>query len=166
MSHENVSYAQSRFHLHRRKHNTIEESVRLTNRDVVESNETSGTKHEAWKTWGLGWRIVTKHETGDNINIKETNLDPDGTISFRKYDEAKTDLFSRLVSSKNDVVYKKHVLNNLNTLSSDELDKLNIRMLDHHDKLMSDVKHSQKILDQIVKEQLTRYRNTNSKANY
>ena len=63
----------------------------------------------------------------------------------RKYDEAKRDL---------------------STLTSVELDKLNIKMLDHHDKLMSDVKHSQKILDQIVKEQLTRYRNANSKANY
>ena len=166
MSHENASYAQSRFHSYRRNNNSIERSVKLTNRDVVERNEKTGTKHESWKTWGLGWRIVTKHETGDNVNIKQTNLDPDGTISFRKYDEAKTDLFNRWIISKNDVLYKKHVLNNLNTLSSDELNKLNVRMLDHHDKLMSDVKHSQKILDQIVKEQLTRYRNTNSKANY
>lgn len=166
MSHEDASYAQSRFHIHRSNNNAIEDSVRLTNLDVHERNAMSGTKHETWKTWGLGWRIVTKHESGDNISIKETNLDPDGAISFRKYDEAKRDLFSRLVSSKNGVVYKKHVLNNLNTLSSDELDKLNIRMLDHHDKLMNDVKHSQKILDQIVKEQLTRYRNTNSQSNY
>ena len=166
MSHEDASYAQSRFHRYRSNNNTIEESVRLTNRDVVETNKKTGTKHETWKTWGLGWRIVTEHETGDNVNIKQTNLDPDGTISFRKRDEAKRDLFSRLVSSKNDELYTKHVFDNLNTLSSDELNKLNVRMLDHHDKLMSDVKHSQKILDQIVKEQLTRYRNANSKANY
>ena len=150
MSHENASYAQSRFHRYRTNNNSIERSVKLTNQDVVETNEKTGSKHE----------------TGDNVNIKQTNLDPDGTISFRKHDEAKRDLFSRLVSSKNDVLYTKHVFDNMHTLSSDELDKLNIRMLDHHDKLMSDVKHSQKILDQIVKEQLTRYRNANSKANY
>ena len=166
MSHEDASYAQSRFHRYRSNNNTIERSVKLTNRDVVETNEKTGTKHETWKTWGLGWRIVTKHETGDNVNIKQTNLDPDGTISFRKHDEAPSDLFSRLTNSKNDAIYTKHVFDNLNTLSSDGLNKLNVRMLDHHDKLMSDVKHSQKILDQIVKEQLARYRNTNSKANY
>jgi len=172
MSHENASYAQSRFHIHQANlevpgnKNDLHRVVELTNLDVRKSNEKTGTKHEMWKVWGLGWRIVTKHETGDNINVKETLLDEEGTVTFKKYDEAKRDLFSRLVNSKNDAIYTKHVLSNLNTLSSDELNKLNIRMLDHHDKLMSDVKHSQKILDQIVKEQLTRYRNTNSKANY
>ena len=166
MSHEDASYAQSRFHRYRSNNNTIERSVKLTNRDIVERNEKTGAKHETWKTWGLGWRIVTKHETGDNVNIKQTNLDPDGTISFRKYDEVPSDLFNYIRFSKNDAIYTKHVFDNLNTLSSDGLNKLNIKMLDHHDKLMSDVKHSQKILDQIVKEQLTRYRNTNSKANY
>jgi hypothetical protein len=166
MSHEDASYAQSRYHRYHSNNNTIAQSVKLTNLDVRESNEKAGTKHETWKTWGTGWRIVTKHETGDNVNIKETNLDDEGTISFKKYDEAKRDLFSRLINCKNDVLYTKHVFDNLSTLTSVELNKLNMRMLDHHDKLMSDAKHSQKILDQIVKEQLTRYRYAISKANY